>query len=78
MKPVQVMFEENLLAALDETADVREKGRSAVLRQLAGEFVRRQRERELDAQYERAYAGDDPPLGAGFEGWEDEGVWPPE
>jgi metal-responsive CopG/Arc/MetJ family transcriptional regulator len=72
------MFDENLLAELDETTDVREKGRSAVLRQLAGEFVRRQREAELDARYERAYAGDHQPLGAGFEGWEDEGVWPPE
>ena len=78
MKAVQVMFDEDLLAELDETADVREKGRSAVLRELASDFLRQRREAEIDEQYERAYAGVRDPLGKDFEGWEDEGVWPPE
>jgi hypothetical protein len=78
MKAVQVMFDEDLLAALDETDDVREKGRSAVLRELASDFLRQRRGFEIDAQYERAYAGVADPLGEEFEGWEDEGVWPPE
>ena len=78
MKAVQVMFDEELLAELDKIADVREKGRSAVLRQLASDFVSRRREREIDAQYERAYKGVEAPLGEEFECWEDEGVWPPE
>jgi metal-responsive CopG/Arc/MetJ family transcriptional regulator len=78
MKAVQIMFDEDLLAQLDETADVREKGRSAVLRQLTSDFLRQSREREIDAQYERAYAGVEDPLGKEFEGWEEEGVWPPE
>jgi predicted transcriptional regulator len=79
MKAIQVMFDEELLAELDKIADVRERGRSAVLRQLASDFVdRRRREREIDAQYERAYKGVEAPLGEEFEGWEDEGVWPPE
>lgn len=78
MKTVQVMFEETLLAELDETPDVREKGRSAVLRQLASDFVRQRREQEIDAQYESAYAGVKNPLDEGFSGWEEEGVWPPE
>ncbi len=78
MKAIQVMFDEDLLAALDETADVREKGRSAILRQLASDFVRQRHGFEIDAQYERAYAGVADPLGKGFAGWEDEGVWPPE
>jgi metal-responsive CopG/Arc/MetJ family transcriptional regulator len=78
MKTVQVMFDEDLLAELDRTADVREKGRSAVLRQLASDFLHRRREQEIDAQYERAYAGGEDPLGKDFTGWEDEGVWPPE
>jgi metal-responsive CopG/Arc/MetJ family transcriptional regulator len=78
MKAVQVMFDEDLLAELDETADVREKGRSAVLRRLTAEFLRRRREREIDAQYERAYGRVENPLGKEFEGWEDEGAWPPE
>jgi predicted transcriptional regulator len=74
MKTVQVLFDEDLLAELDKTAEVHEKGRSAVLRQLATDFVRQRREREIDAQYERAYAGVEAPLGKGFEGWEEEGT----
>jgi metal-responsive CopG/Arc/MetJ family transcriptional regulator len=78
MKAIQVLFDETLLAELDATTDVRHKGRSAVLRQIARDFVRRRRTQEVDAQYERAYAGVQDPLGKDFEGWEDEGVWPPE
>ena len=78
MKTIQVMFDEALLAELDGTADVREKGRSAVLRQLASDFLRQRREREIDAQYERAYANVENPLGSDFEGWDEEGAWPPE
>ena len=78
MKAIQIMFEEDLLAELDETAEVREKGRSAVLRELASDFLRRRREREIDAQYERAYSGVDDPLGKDFAGWAEEGIWPPE
>lgn len=72
------MFDEELLAELDRTDEVREKGRSAVLRQLISDFLRRRRARETDARYERAYAGVEQPLGEDFEGWEDEGGWPPE
>jgi hypothetical protein len=72
------MFDEDLLAELDQTVEVREQGRSAVLRQLIGDFLRLRREREIDAQYERAYAGVRAPLGEDFEGWEEEGIWPPE
>ena len=78
MKAIQVMFDEDLLAERDKIADVREKGRSAVLRQLASDFVGQRREGEIDAQYGRAYKGVEDPLGEEFEGWEDEGVWPPE
>jgi metal-responsive CopG/Arc/MetJ family transcriptional regulator len=78
MKTVQVMFDEPLLAELDGTADVREKGRSAVIRQLASDFLRQRRAQEIDAQYERAYAGVEDPLGKDFAGWEEEGAWPAE
>jgi metal-responsive CopG/Arc/MetJ family transcriptional regulator len=78
MKAIQVMFEEALLAELDGTAEVREKGRSAVLRQLASDFLRRRRKQEIDTRYERAYAGVEAPRGKDFGGWEEEGVWPPE
>jgi metal-responsive CopG/Arc/MetJ family transcriptional regulator len=78
MKAIQVMFEEDLLSELDKTPDVREKGRSAVLRQLTGEFLRRRREENIDTQYRHAYEKVDRPLGDEFVGWEDEGVWPPD
>jgi len=78
MKAIQIMLDEDLLAQLDETAEVREKGRSAVLRQLTSDFLRNRRKQEIDAQYERAYEGVEDPLGKDFEGWEAEGVWPPE
>jgi len=78
MKAIQVMFDEDLLAELDQTAEVREKGRSEVLRRLASNYLRQRREKEIDAQYESAYSGVRDPLGEGFEGWEEEGVWPPE
>ena len=71
------MFDEKLLAELDRTEEVREKGRSAVLRQLISDFLRRRRARETDARYEHAYADLVEPLGDDFEGWENEGVWPP-
>ena len=78
MEVVQITFDEYLLAELDETGDdVREEGRSAMVRQLTGDFRRQRREREIDAQYERAYAGVEDPLGKDFEGWDEEGVWPP-
>lgn len=70
-------FDEDFLAELDRTDGVRGKGWSAVLRRLTSEFLRRRRAREIDARYERSYAGVALPLGEGFEGWEEEGVWPP-
>lgn len=78
MKAIQIMFDEGLLARLDQTREVRARGRSAVLRDLARDFLDRQRSREIDAGYERAYRGTTEPLGAGFDDWSDEGVWPPE
>jgi hypothetical protein len=50
MKTVQVLFDEDLLAELDDTAEVRERGRSAVLRELTGDFLRQRRKQEIDAQ----------------------------
>ena len=75
MKAIQVMFDEKLLAQLDATEEVRQEGRSAVLRRAAAIFLKNRRRREIAEQYRRAYAGGEG-LGEEFEGWEDEGVWP--
>jgi len=77
MKPVQVMFDDELLGALDATDEVQAEGRSAVIRRAAAEYLRRRRKVEIRERYEKAYA-DSSELGAEFAGWEDEGVWPEE
>ena len=76
MKAIQVTFDEDLLARLDADHEVRREGRSAVLRRAAAEYLERQRRRSIAEQYRRAY-GDDPGLGDEFDGWENQGVWPP-
>ena len=84
MKPVQVTFDEALLARLDRHPMVRERGRSAVLREAAAEFLERQETREIDRRYREGYADvaggdcalDDRP--GELEGWAAQGVWPGE
>jgi hypothetical protein len=41
------MFDEELLAGLDRTEEVREKGRFAVLRQIISDFLRRRRQKAI-------------------------------
>ena len=76
MKAIQVTFDEDLLDEIDELSDVRERGRSAVLREAATEYLARKRSERIDREYERAYGNvpggyQDPDL----VGWADEGVW---
>lgn len=77
MKPIQVLFDEPLLKQLDADEEVRQLGRSAVLRRAAKAYLRRARSRRIGEKYRRAYAGSKP-LGSEFEGWEAEGIWPEE
>ena len=75
MKAVQITFDEKLLHRLDADDDVRREGRSAVLRRLAAEYLRRKHQRDIDDAYRRGYA-DDNGLGKEFAGWEEQGEWP--
>ena len=77
MKPVQVMFDEGLLEELDADEDVRRVGRSAVLRRIVGDYLRRKTESAIDARYRKGYAKG-AGLGREFDGWDEEGVWPTE
>ena len=74
MKPIQVMFDEALLARLDACEEVRREGRSAILRRAAAEFLQRRQRRMLAEQYRDAYAGGHG--GDELAGWSEEGSWP--
>jgi len=76
MKPVQISFDEELLEELDRSEEVKREGRSAVLRRAVKEYLDRRRRRSIADQYRRAYAKDRG-LGDEYEGWEDQGEWPP-
>lgn len=76
MKAIQITLDEETLQALDADEEVHRTGRSALFRALAREYLRRRRARQIREQYARAYGkegGADPE----WEGWEDEGAWPP-
>jgi metal-responsive CopG/Arc/MetJ family transcriptional regulator len=75
MKAVQVLFNEHLLSRFDADADVKNSGRSAVLRRIVAEYLARKREVDIDARYRNGYA-DGVGLGSEFEGWENEAAWP--
>ena len=77
MKAIQVTLDERLLARLDCDEEVRRDGRSAVLRRAAELYLRKRRAGAIASAYRRAY-GAGPGLGAEFEGWEQESVWPGE
>jgi metal-responsive CopG/Arc/MetJ family transcriptional regulator len=77
MKAIQVMLDEDLVARLDASEEVRSEGRSAVLRRAATEYLDRRRREAIADQYRKAYAGA-PGLGEEFAGWEDQGSWPEE
>ncbi len=77
MKAIQVMFDEDLLARLDADEVVKEKGRSAVLREAAAAYLERRRRALIADGYKSAYPGQEG-LGADLEGWEEEGEWPSE
>jgi metal-responsive CopG/Arc/MetJ family transcriptional regulator len=74
MKAIQITFDEPLLARLDADEEVRQDGRSAVLRRAVEQYLARRRKDRIAAAYRKAYArkrtADD------LAGWEDEGAWP--
>lgn len=74
MKTIQITMDEELLARLDKAEEVRQIGRSAVLRRAASDYLDRQSRIEIARQYQKAY-GANADLGKEFEGWEGEAAW---
>lgn len=77
MKAIQVMLDERLLERLDATQEVKNDGRSAVLRRAVEEYLRRRARASVASQYRKAY-GKGRGLGKEFAGWEEQGAWPEE
>ncbi|MBI3185996.1 MAG: hypothetical protein HYZ28_27995 [Myxococcales bacterium] len=73
MKAIQITMDERLLASLDNDRLVKREGRSAVLRRLVAEYLRRRREGEISEAYQRSYSGRPD---SELDGWADEGAWP--
>ena len=75
MKAIQVTMDEALLEKLDRHPAVQERGRSAVLREAAAEYLKRREADEIARRYRAGYR-DTAALGDEFHGWPDEGAWP--
>ena len=74
MKTIQVTFDEDLLAEIDDLPDVRERSRSAVLREAAAEYLARKRSERIDRQYAEGYTRF-PQTDEELD-WGDSRVWP--
>ncbi|MFP4430679.1 MAG: CopG family transcriptional regulator [Spirochaetota bacterium] len=77
MKPVQVIFDDELLRRLSESDEVRERGRSEVVRRAVDRYLRQREAEQIEEQYRRAYGGKRA-LENDLAGWDEEGVWPGE
>ena len=55
MKAIQVTFDEELLKKLDRHPTVQERGRSAVLREAAADYLKRQDAEEIARRYRMGY-----------------------
>ena len=75
MKAIQVTFDESLLKRLDSNPAVKQRGRSAVLREAANDYLRRQERAEIDRLYGEGY-GETDCAKSELLGWDEEGVWP--
>ena len=75
MKAIQITFDEALLERLDRDPAVRERGRSAVLREAAAAYLVR-KEAEVISDAYRAGYGDEAKIDADLDGWAGDGVWP--
>jgi metal-responsive CopG/Arc/MetJ family transcriptional regulator len=76
MKAIQVSFDEQLLARLDEDPEVKKVGRSEVMRRAVAAYLRRRRADVIREAYTRAYG--DRARDNDLAGWADEGSWPAE
>jgi len=73
MRLIQLLIDQPLLRRLDADPEVKQVGRSEVLRRAAAAYLRRSRSRRVAEAYAKAY-GRDAGLGDHWAGWEAEGA----
>ena len=76
MKAIQITFDERLLEKLDNDEEVKQEGRSAVIRRAVADYLRKKRRATIAEAYQRAYGKQ--PAELDLSGWADEGMWPDE
>ena len=78
MKAIQITFDEQLLETLDRDEEVKQNGRSAVIRRAVTDYLRKKHREAIAEAYQRGYgkhpADSDPDLSS----WADQGTWPDE
>lgn len=76
MKAIQITFDERLLERLDNDEEVKQAGRSAVIRRAVADYLQKKRRAASAEAYRRAYTNH--PAESDLNGWADEGIWPDE
>ena len=76
MKAIHVSFDERLLETLDRDAEVKQNGRSAVIRWAVADYLRKKRRNAIADAYQRGYGKH--PADSDLGGWADRGTWPDE
>ena len=71
------MFDEDLLRRLAESEEVKERGRSEVVRRAVDDYLRRRERDSITERYRKAYSSTNE-LEDELNGWAAEGVWPDE
>lgn len=69
------MFDEDILRRLSESDEVRERGRSEVVRRAVDRYLRQREQEAIARKYANAYAAINQ-LDDELDGWTEEGAWP--
>lgn len=76
IKAIPITCDEQLLDRLDNNEEVKQVGRSAVIRHAVADYLRKKRRITIADAYRRAYKNH--PTASDLSKWADEGVWPDE
>lgn len=74
MKAIHVTFDEALLERLDGLPEVRERGRSAVLREAVTTWLARKNAESITRRYREGYGDGFPPIDDELAGWTSQGT----